>query len=771
MIGVREFSVAELDRIARPGAAVPVLFWLIPLGTFEHNTHEQLRALFCDELVQNNNVIASLSRICPKAAMSFCRDLGALLVREDQLPGRGREPRDRRYRQIQNEQRSVPARELQSELQKVLGGQSPECPLFLVLSSAFPEPGWGVLLKPLDKQAAMGETMLSALCDLWDKVAQQIRASQSEVLEEVQRALRAFKSFKKVESENPEKNAANELEGFHTAVRNLEAQLVVLEQAFSHKEWSKVRSTLGSIRKSLQEAIAVPALSAVLFDAPPASVDYFLAGIPNIHIQVAFRLLSGEQFDRSFDGMLAQFEPEEAECVRASPSEWADRLSERLLTEIAPKAHKALELGVPKADRWLRAERERMQQLNNDWQLGRQQAMQEMVTSTANSLAACRKAGPHLLVEIERRAAASGFKAISVAEDQPRMVGWKLVVAGASLHGGDLIPIVQDALPAQHRLNDVRNEPLGGQHFTDYIHYVARHSPGQSPRDITLNVLSQLLSARELRKVSESILGSSSPPEAGKRQLAETCLEAMGWPAPAEPLTASPLLDNLLPRELSAQVADISGSDLRRSAESFAKDFLYVTLHQLSNGPLFQEGILRSAGVNLQYGMEMGLERLTLGDAHRWIRALGSVKFANKLPVVKNLCERLNCLNEMTKPWVHDYDERRQKELLKKNDAVSGDVRSMLNNQAPALVQSLLDAAAELIKEMPWHVKLQSLNVVGDCRVATVTGWSHSYIGLSNKREILLWHRPEIPENCLVWNESRLNPVMTNCQFISRCRD
>jgi hypothetical protein len=140
---VESYSLGELHRIAVPGAVAPSLFWTLPVGPWEPRELNQLWHWF----TRDQNV---------------CHDYGLLLVKD--LAARERT------------QSNVDLASLGASLSELMpaGVQrfvSPsawqhESSRLLVLSGAYPQPGWGVLLKWPDDVRSFDKLVTHTLSQL-----------------------------------------------------------------------------------------------------------------------------------------------------------------------------------------------------------------------------------------------------------------------------------------------------------------------------------------------------------------------------------------------------------------------------------------------------------------------------------------------------------------------------------------------------------------------------------------------------------------------------
>ncbi len=718
---VSEYSRDELRRVSLPGNAVSTLFWVVPLGRWDTGHLDQWWRLFT-------------------TGDGTCRQLGLLLV-QDHTTERQATASWARLDEV------VPSAEVRSTDTK-------EHPRLLVLSGAYPQPGWAVELDT-DRDPHSFEILVRCVMTILE--GQEYRTD----LAAIRTAQAAFHERRSLD--RPERPArphsaprsnwtAEDMNVLEAAIgtgapRNVAGALAdvlsnrrglhrtpewdTLSRSFRH--YKRLVRHLDSGGSKLLELLSIEAsdhfdfaprtarppsrdeqefvrwFEEIRVERPALSIDALAAwahGGLRVHLlEEAAHLLESEK--RVFAELLHQCQREEADAQRrheAEQRQWREQL------DVAERRFRAA-LGDASTAQW--------------------------------------RLGPRFLVELEKAAADSALPARSVPWDPPRMVGWKLHLALPRLTQNDLVAATCDVLSSDHlgHGNALMPSKLDGSVFADYAYYIVTSVPNKSARDATCDLITTTLTPFDLVTLCGGGHGQD------RTKLASRLLESWGWPKDAAAREKS-LSSCVQFGEAGRSQLCHEPSEVRKALESCLKDVVRVLLSKLGWSSEMAESHLPELCNEFRRTRPSWadeIDRLTTGGAAYLLRPL--------LPLA---CPTAGEANERVITVLFSLAEDLNLDAHH-NSRHHGSIEADRHRTATN-IEEFLSLAHQLVGELPWHLK--ATQIFGDSpAIATGHAWCHSY---REERVIRVLLSEGVPssDHLLVWNPSRRNPVMTDAVLL-----
>lgn len=345
------------------------------------------------------------------------------------------------------------------------------------------------------------------------------------------------------------------------------------------------------------------------------------------------------------------------------------------------------------------------------------------------------------LIEIEKSAQ---FNLQIISIDQSRMIGWKIASSISSkLSTISFAEYLNREYNADIELNEINpDEKLDGDIFTDYLHHI---------------LINNTLKYGDKRKLAEKLMNYFNYDQ--RREIVEyfnltndyitdynKILKGLGWNAPKFDYFDISLVSYFDKNEngdyFISNTKKETYSGLRESLESYLKDLVKIIKKQLTSD---EEQINKL--ILTKYPKFKKPFKLTSGPLCMMIHSLGPIWHQNLdwnefSKIISQINDILNSDGR-----VH------HNELIKRDD----EVVSLLN----PLFNELFHKTKIFFKIMPWHFRPTS-NFMSN--LYTGMAWAHD---IKEKKEIrvLVWENEdeiELGKELLIWNPSKINPVMTN---------
>ncbi len=221
---VKTYSFEELRRISVPGAVVPSLFWLLPVGKWHPGDLNDLWHLFTN------------------AEAGLCHDVGLVLVK-DMIE-------DRLYSQSSLDLSSLAANLLdilpQGAEEYIPKAHRCETPgQFLLLSGAYPQPGWGLLVDtPNAPVAEFVKRLINATMDMLLEIS-----GCDDAMMLIKRATQNFHQLQSIEKTRLLRSNVSDIEGRLHQLRFQATKFKELQTALGSSNWV----VLDAVRQKLLE--------------------------------------------------------------------------------------------------------------------------------------------------------------------------------------------------------------------------------------------------------------------------------------------------------------------------------------------------------------------------------------------------------------------------------------------------------------------------------------------------------------------------------------
>jgi hypothetical protein len=753
---VEKYDLHELGRISLPGMVVPSLFWVLPVG---HWTPYDVDSLWRHFTQTEGN----------------CKRYGLLLVRDiAHQHERGKERAD--LAEIAASLKDILPAGASRHLPRSLdeGGER----FVLVMSGAYPQPGWGVLvtinhnapadsvierlvastLEALGEQAAPELASLGLAADSYHRRNRlaQFRGSSTEITD-LRRRLDALRTIvgptqailAALTCDDLE-DLASKIKSFVSAARNHPADAAYEEKL---AELIRLRHILTNAQAFLDTPADVLArdvlpIRLAISKDPESKGDRMRSCDKSVRNAIA-SLFAVEKFAPLTEGDI------HASVVRASRDSRAE--IQALVSELQGAV--GTELPELESQYARLAEAERQDHLRRQAMID--QANREFADSLEITSKIQWKLGPNFLVALQDAARVEFIEAISIAWDAPRMVGWKLLGKGAEITLRDVRTVALELhVPPPEptvQQDSALDAPIDGSYFTDYVHFIAISSLETSPREISCRLVASLLRPSQLGNLIQEF-GGQRPSGEDRSQLSDALLSIMGWQPsgkdhPKPLISYSDMLDskNASPSLPPDPVA------IRKSLESFCKDVLDVLAHKLGNSDdriwsAIDCGDPPYIPISARRSWQEEFARCTAGSGAILIELLGRA-----LPQMATDCQKLaddvSSLGASLNQQMHHQETGSGTEEAK----FSG-----------TLIRQVIEKAAGILGEVPWHFT-PTVRFGDSPKVWSGPAWSHAHVAPRLLRVISLmddFHGDET----LVWNQSGTNPVIADPVFLDRNR-
>lgn len=748
---IDSYTRDELGKISLPGRAVSTLFWVLPVGPWRPNELDR----WWNHFTRTGGV---------------CHDLGLLLVKDHGHPVAQESGQTANLRTSLAEASGGNLLEMIPEAQHHSPVHRRNRKSLLVLSGAFPQPGWGVLV-PVSKQLQEPEAAE-------ELINQVITASCDETsLDSIRIAARAYRVRQEVAQGVPRPpKSPPEIDELKRASESLHAMMAEVESA-TGKDLERAATTARQVIDRHLDASQRPGdgFWKDLFGRIRLIRELTVAtrdGDPGLEA------LWNEYESRTEEeraGHLAQLHPKHAAALKKLlflRKSWPElevaglevflattyRLDLKVRVDtVIPAATESIDscLKDQLGEHELALDRVRHQ---GAARIKRLQEAEAVLRSALNEATVAQwELGPSFLMALERKCREHGTAARSVTWDPARMVGWKLHVSQPGLKPKHLVMAVNSVLGTQ--ITELGISPPGnefsGSLFADYAYFTSISAKRLTPWHATRNLLLRLLNVGQLDALAGDRTDSQSLPFEGEQELAEQVLRNWGWEQPLEDATRplAACLDGITEETASLLT---SPNDTRVSFEGFLKDLCRVTIAHLGWRESEMSENLAVHCPDYRWTTRDGWfgesAKLTAGSAVVLLKDLVPLGFPGQLDSTESdelwkSCQEL--LKELNRGSHHPPPPPPTEDELR--------------NYAKAITR-IIQSVAKAIGEMPWHLK-PTQTFGSDPTIVTGYAWSHSHPEERLIR-VILPKTPEAPSDLLVWNKTLTNPVMTDAIVI-----
>lgn len=360
------------------------------------------------------------------------------------------------------------------------------------------------------------------------------------------------------------------------------------------------------------------------------------------------------------------------------------------------------------------------------------------------------KLAPIFLIEVEKKFMPNTEL---IAWDKPRMIGWKIsnTTETSALSFADYL---NRKYNANIDLSDIETgERLDGNIFTDYLHYILFQQRHEDPRRIAFKLLDYFNLDQRMQIVNSLGLHLINYSDFNE------FLNLLGWIEPSSTSYDDRLISYFEKDENNYYLINPNRQTwgvLRICFESYLKDIFKVIVSNLS----FTDDELMNL-ISITYpdhqfscngNWSMLKEKISGGEAKRFIDSLGYhwLPNADWVSFSKTIVEILGILNP---------EGNHHKEIINRADLMANKLNPHFTN--------LFKLTKNIFVTMPWHFKPLS-NFWNSPTIYSGFAWAHDHYEKKEIR-ILAWESEtdlEVNKDILVWNPSKINPVMTNYKLL-----
>lgn len=696
---IETYAADELRRVALPGKAVPTLFWALPVGVWSTKALTALWGEFT-------------------TGCSPCARFGLLLVTRRSRP-RG-EAHQAKWAESGAEARLsdlvpfVPANircavgEVGADL---ADGDEPGSGL-LVLSGAWPQPGWGVLLRGEGSE----ELLKSAVGALNAAVNLECLGSHRSTFKQAQVAF-----TKRTEHGQPPSVPRKP----HEDIEDLRRLIGTLN---GHQETSDDKPD--ELLLSLCHRLGVDTTIA------KGAADHLRLLRENGGVEGVAALMGGQPADDgSSQGARYLLGELRRHLAGEEPSEgyeaWLISQRRGWLRDLE-QASTALYEGLGRrvvdwsaGQHSVRTWSDKADSLDKELRRCLDAAFDAQWTAAPIFLEALEGAPPH---------------ALPITWDPARMVGWKLAMRRPDLTKRHVVEAANRLVSLEHR-QVVGDGDLNGSVFADFTYYVAMTTNSLGAKEAAKKLLAEILphgSADQLITDSgwweprQGFIYRACSTRASRVPTTPpslaTCNPASSW----DPLRIRSAVEGLL-----TDIVQVCLSRLGWEQEEISgKIHHYVPQFQRS-GPVSAE-----------------LSKLTIGGATVLLHRMLPSAFPDRAEEALKFLALADRLRSTLNPYAHAGAPAQP----------SGDHATQLAQE----LRQLMESAERVVDELPWHLTPSQVSSLGpSVKIATGYAWNHRSVGEQLIR-VALTPSEVTDAMILVWNPSGTNPVMMDARIVHR---
>jgi hypothetical protein len=738
---IETYSLAELNRISTPGKVIPSLFWVIPVGQWDSFKLKKLWHQFtrwkskCNEL--GLMLVKNSDRLDTDADSRQMSDLSDLTGRlSDLLPSGIHTIYDDEYLSDKEKKNQI-----------------------LILSGSYPQPGWGVLISLKNHYDL--ERLLEAAID-------------PKVNSVFNNASYAFKAWNALKKDRPVKEDVEILikkKKYCVELYNV-LELLLKELSVEH-----LNTFYFEILKKIRKESAFKEISQEIDQLIGAADNKFLL---SLLILKTSKDINENELDSTLIRFITQHNSKTNNLFKSETNDQIKKTASILLKlneEDRPKELFVLwskdiyinkikhinnivqdlklkfqsligelELRVENIENSYNSELTEWQREVEGKRLLYHKALQEVLESHLEH-------GPSFLLNLEKQTILNSIHSKSVSWDPPRMIGWKILIEGIQIANFDITTYLKERFPEfskQVNNGSINDDILiNGSLFTDYVHYISKSDINLSSRNATKMLLEELLRSGEIKTILRNYQQGETL-DYTHSQIVEKLLVVFGWP-PEKFSVKNKLADCIIENEGSVSInKSLTGNDIRIICENYCKDLVDTlssiigyTGNELSDLVITKYPEYKSQ----KRGWNHEISNLTIGSAIFILSALLNEALPDKKEASTNFIQSLNGLRNKFNDLSHDPPIGETSHLVEE-------------------IVALLKYTNELIVEMPWHFYPVQRNGHQPI-VLTGDAWSHSH-KQNRQLSIILWHSDNNAESMLVWNPSKVNPVMPDAKLITR---
>ena len=708
------YSTKEIKELINEDKIMPSLFWVFPIGRgWKNHELEQIYSTFND--TQNRSIYQYLGNF-------FVKDLN--LVKFD------KKKKSSRFESVESTE------EINDLLERFNNkvGKS-----LMILTSNFPMPGWGIVVKITDVN--------DFLLNLNSLLTKDVFKPLVDLSFEIYPSYLELQKIKKNIPLEPKNNKLKLAESVISSIRQLKKNKndgLVLKSVLS-----KLQIFDDEQYTSLKKFQAY-----LLFKNSPLIVQELIERYLDKILNKEFDDLN-EELGPSYIKIFKAFKfipKDEVAILSKNIENWIsntekeyDKFFEKLFDEIELKRSNIL--------REANDENIRFKNLKESWQQNLILHNPRHISMVSNFIEKVMELSPIFLIELEKK-----FKQnlIICPWDDVRMIGWKTSKCVDSQTDTLSFAIyLNEQFNAEIEESDIdHHETLNGDVFTDYIHYILFKDKSKfgDRRKLVEKVLSYFRQRERMQ-----ILKNLDIQKNESNDLSEF-LHLLGWGKPTHVEYDTSLVSFFKKdgtRYILSNPKRETWNSLRISMESYLKDLIKIISKNLPYKSKEIQEIVRLKFNDFNFDFPSNWEKEfshpTIFPASIIIFALGE-QWKSELnwkvfhEIISKISNRLN-------PDSHFH------EIIKIEDEIAKELNPLFNN--------LFEVSKEIFQIMPWHFKPNS-KIFSNPAIYCGMAWSHDHFEKKEIR-ILAWESEceiELNKEILVWNPSKINPIMTNYKIL-----
>lgn len=739
---VETYSISELKKISKPGRVIPALFWMIPIGNWAYNDLENLWYHFTKNI-------------------SRCKDLGLLLVKE----------LDKSVDSAQSSDLSELTGKLADLLpsgintiyeNEYLNSYENKNQVF-ILSGSYPQPGWGIIIS------------FNSCKDLVTLIENTLNKIDNDLYEIFIKASDDFKILDKLKNNKPIKTSVDLLKTNQNKCSEIHSLLQIFSlelntDIIKNKSYYEI--------KSLAKQTSYIEFEDDFNEFFKLVNDKFFS---SILILKASNILNEDEINSTLKRFLIEYNSNNNNLFKTEKNQKLKQIGSILLKLDSldqPKedfifwASENYKLYIDEIFSFLENFKHKLQKRigqtvlaikeiednhNSALKIWQEEVEEKRLLfnlSLQNVLINHLDYSPTFLMQIEKQAKIEGLTSKSVSWDPPRMVGWKILAEGIKIEKIDLMTILYEMVPefSNYSVEDTPNDKLvSGSLFTDYVHYISKSDNKITPRIATKNLLEKLLRSSEIIKIL-NLHSNNLNNQQTISELVNNLLVNLGWPDKKEKYERKLAECIEFNNGQISMSKSFNGNEIRNICESYCKDLVNLLSSKLGydEEELLNLISLKSPEYKFRYKIwSEEVRELTVGSALLILSVLLNEAFPDKKNISENLLFNLRELkNKLLNPTSHHN---------------SFDIDIVIEVKE---IYNILNLTKELIIEMPWHFFPVQRNG-HQPTILTGNAWSHSHKE-NRQLSIILWSDDYNSEKMLIWNPSKLNPVIPDPIIIMR---
>ena len=733
---IEKFNASELNRVSLPGAIASSLFWVLPAGNWKPVQLDMWWMHFTN-------------------SASNCNRYGMLLVK------------NRTRRSVVSENTIVDFAEVVPNFNQLNKSTSHvKGASVFITSGAYPQPGWGVLIELSPDMLERPDLFENLVSTVFEDI------QRKEDLHAILEASDAYKKKATIKSERPIRGHIEPEEEKYSRQVNGKLKVIDLILAASSE------NNLNELRKLLDNAIGFADLDIKDLLNRSKAIERILNSVniaPNEVQKIANRLLDCTD-EMSYANLLEELPPREGGILRilktllplsvrqneidlnlaiqSNLEELYEQIKQRLEPLHGKLQQKKYEFEREETIAKLAYEKDQ-----KSYTIKLRQAELQLRQALAKSSNAQWNCGPVFLKNLEDYAHNVGLSAQSLKWEPVRMIGWKLQTEFPELAAIDLLDEINDALQAEP-ISGTPHQSLNGSLFADYIYYMVTSVDKISPRQATMEIIDKLLKGSEVRRAlskqePNAQLGSN---QHTKKELVDRLLTFWGWPAETKE-TGYPLMRCIEQTQNGQYKLCKEANETRVILEGSFKDLVRVTFNALGWNARRVVRKIKDQLPEYRFASDskkddevwkMTLDKMTAGAAAMLLKEFMPLAFPT---VSKHIVE----FSKVISPIVNELNKGSHYPPLEMTESQKVECGTQISK--------IIQLANEIVDEFPWHfTPKQSFGIAP--KIITGYAWSHSYREERMIRILIDHQLVNDLEEMLVWNPSKINPVMPDAKIL-----